>query len=420
MTCTVVLGTQWGDEGKGKITDILTGSSDAVVRYQGGNNAGHTIVVADRTMKLHIVPSGVIHPGKIAVIGDGCVVDPWVLLKEFDYLEDLGIGTDNVYLSDRAHLIMPYHRLLDGIQESERSGGGKVGTTGRGIGPCYMDRAGRFGIRAGDLAHPDIVKERVNSALMSLKKRSAAAGNDPLMDAGSIVSDLLSINERLSPHIRDSVTLLNGLVREGKSILLEGAQGQMLDIDRGTYPFVTSSSCTAGNASAGTGIGPRHIDRIYGVVKAYTTRVGEGPFPTELYGEDEERMRDLGGEFGTTTGRPRRCGWLDLVVVRSAVAWNTIDTLAVTKLDVLCSFDRIRVCTHYKLDGRKVEYFPSHIRDLARCKPVYVEMEGWGRLDWSDGISDRVMDYIRLIEEGAIARVGIVSYGPGREQTIFR
>lgn len=416
MTCTVVLGTQWGDEGKGKITDILTGASDVVVRFQGGNNAGHTIVVGERTMKLHLIPSGVIHPGKIAVIGDGCVVDPWVLLQEFDYLKGLGIRTDNVFLSDRAHLIMPYHRFLDGLQEAERSGEGKVGTTGRGIGPCYMDRAGRFGIRAGDLTHGDIVRERIDEALRKLGPRADGSG----MEADAIASDLRAVHERLAPHIRNTVDMLNGFVEKGMSILLEGAQGQMLDIDRGTYPFVTSSSCTAGNASAGSGIGPRNIDRVYGVVKAYTTRVGEGPFPTELSGEEGEAIRKAGGEFGTTTGRPRRCGWLDLVVVRSSVAWNTIDTLAVTKLDVLDGLDIVHVCTHYMLDGRKVEYFPSHIRDLARCEPVYVEMEGWGHPDWSEGVTDRVMDYIRLIEENTDARVGIVSFGPGRDQTIFR
>jgi len=425
MTCTVVLGTQWGDEGKGKVTDLLSERSDAIVRFQGGNNAGHTIVVGGRTVKLHIIPSGVLHPGKLAVIGDGCVVDPWVLLKELDYLRELGVDTSGVVLSDRAHLIMPYHRLMDTLQESLRAGGSKVGTTGRGIGPCYQDRAGRFGVRAGDLRFPRIVRERVAYSMRVLRALSSEAGMDLDLSEEQVLADCQEAYSRLEPLIADAPSLLNRLVREGKEVLLEGAQGQFLDIDRGTYPFVTSSSCTAGNASSGSGIGPRNIERIVGVVKAYTTRVGEGPFPTELVDDTGERLRRVGHEFGTTTSRPRRCGWLDLVIVRSSVAWNTIDSLAVTKLDVLDGIDPIKVCLAYELDGCEMEMFPSHLSDLARCRPVYAEMPGWGNPDWEGmrgkgELEGRIEEYLSLIAKEAGAKISIVSYGPGREQTITR
>jgi adenylosuccinate synthase len=430
MACSVVLGTQWGDEGKGKITDLLAADFDAVARFQGGNNAGHTIVVGGKRMALHIVPSGVIHPGKVAVIGDGCVVDPWVLLKELDYLKELGIGTENVFLSDRAHLIMPYHRKLDGIQESLRSKGKKVGTTGRGIGPCYMDKAGRFGIRAGDLRYPEIVRERLEAALRAGEAAARAAGTELGIDIDVLAQELESVRVRLQGRIRDTDLLLNDLIEEGKTILLEGAQGQFLDIDRGTYPFVTSSSCTVGNAASGSGIGVKNFKRIYGVAKAYTTRVGEGPFPTELTDDLGERIREVGHEYGTTTERPRRCGWLDLVLVRSSVRWNSIDTLAVTKLDVLKGLGTIKVCTAYRIDDGTasehmlpsvLKYFPSHLKVLERCEPIYTEMKGWGEVDWASGkIAPPVRRYLGLIEKETGARAGIVSYGPGREETIVR
>jgi adenylosuccinate synthase len=381
-------------------------------------------------MALHIVPSGVVQPGKVAVIGDGCVVDPWVLLKELDYLAEMGIATDNVVLSDRAHLIMPYHRILDAIQESLRTKGAKVGTTGRGIGPCYMDKAGRFGIRAGDLRYPDILRERIDAALRYARAVAEAAGSGIDLKAEELHRELVDVFGRLGSRIRDTDLLLNDLLSEGRTVLLEGAQGQFLDIDRGTYPYVTSSSCTVGNAASGSGIGPRHFKRIFGVVKAYTTRVGEGPFPTELTDELGQRIREVGHEYGTTTERPRRCGWLDLVLVRSSVAWNSIDTLAVTKLDVLQGLGRTKVCTAYRIDEATaaenglpttLRSFPSHLRILERCEPLYVEMDGWGEVDWASGRTDPLVEgYLGLIEKEAGAKVGIVSYGPGREETLSR
>jgi len=297
---------------------------------------------------------------------------------------------------------------------------GKVGTTGRGIGPCYMDRVGRFGVRMGDLRFPDLVREKVEAGMKVARSWAEMADTVLDLDEGKVVEDVLDAGNRLKAHIIDTPALLNNMVKEGKKVLLEGAQGQMLDIDRGTYPFVTSSSCTVGNASSGSGLGIKTIGKVYGVVKAYTTRVGEGPFPTELVDGTGEHLRDVGNEFGTTTSRPRRCGWLDLVVVRSSVRWNSIDTLALTKLDVLDGLDAIMVCTHYLKDGAELDYFPSHLRDLERCIPVYVTLKGWGRPDWEKGIVPGVESYIKLIEEQTGARVGIVSYGPGREQTMFR
>jgi len=435
MVCTVLMGTQWGDEGKGKITDILAEEADAVVRYQGGNNAGHTIVVGDRTFKLHLVPSGVIRDNMMAVIGDGTVVDPWVLKKELDYLHDAGISTAGVVLSDRAHLIMPYHKKLDGLQEASRGSGKKVGTTGRGIGPCYQDKAARVGIRVGDLRYPELLREKVGTGVKSAVLAGSSLGFDMDLEEEIIFSDLIEIGETLLPHIRDTPLLLTGLLEQGKNILLEGAQGTFLDIDRGTYPFVTSSSCTAGYASAGSGIGPLDIDKIMGVVKAYTTRVGEGPFPTELKNNLGKLIQDRGHEFGTTTDRPRRCGWLDLVMVRSSVEWNSMTDLALTKVDVLSGIDPLMVCTEYRIPteeaqrhglGTTLRYFPSHLELLAKATPVYMKVQGWKDMtetDWGEAKDTgeppkRLMDYIRLIEREVNANVSLLSFGKGREQTM--
>jgi adenylosuccinate synthase len=429
------MGTQWGDEGKGKITDILARDADAVVRYQGGNNAGHTIVVEGRTFKLHLVPSGVIRGDMLAVIGDGCVVDPWVLKKEIDYLQDADIFTGNVVVSDRAHLIMPYHRELDGLQERSKAEGKKVGTTRRGIGPCYQDKAARTGIRAGDLRYPELLKEKVFSSVQNAKMTASGLGAEIDIDEQRTYDELLEISLKVLPYVRDAPLLLSGLMEQGKDILLEGAQGTFLDIDRGTYPFVTSSSCTAGYASAGSGIGPLDIDKVFGVVKAYTTRVGEGPFPTELRNNIGKMIQDRGHEFGTTTERPRRCGWLDLVMVRSSVAWNSITDLALTKVDVLSGIDPLMVWTEYRIPtedaelhglGTSLRYFPSHLELLSKATPVYMKVHGWKDLttdDWAiikDGgdVPKRIMDYIRLIEREVNASVSILSYGKGREQTI--
>ncbi|MGA1872834.1 MAG: adenylosuccinate synthase [Thermoplasmatota archaeon] len=435
MVCTVLMGTQWGDEGKGKITDILAEEADAVVRYQGGNNAGHTIVVGNRTFKLHLVPSGVIREDMLAVIGDGTVVDPWVLKKELDYLTDAGINTAGVVLSDRAHLIMPYHRKLDGIQEAARGDDGKVGTTGRGIGPCYQDKAARVGIRAGDLRYPELLRKKLENGVESAVLAGRALDVDLDIDADTLYEDLMSVGTHLLPHVRDAPLLLTGLIEQGKDVLLEGAQGTFLDIDRGTYPFVTSSSCTAGYASAGSGIGPLDIDKIIGVVKAYTTRVGEGPFPTELKNNLGKMVQERGHEYGTTTERPRRCGWLDLVMVRSSVEWNSITDLALTKVDVLSGIDPLMVCTEYRIPSEEAEkhglgttmrYFPSHLELLAKATPVYVKVQGWKDMtgsDWdevkiSGEVPRRLIDYIRLIEREVNSSVSLLSFGKARDQTI--
>ncbi len=436
MTCTVLMGAQWGDEGKGKVTDILSEGCDAVVRFQGGNNAGHTIVVGGQVFKLHIVPSGVLRENGLAVIGDGCVVDPWVLDQELSGLESKGISTSNVVISDRAHLIMPYHKLLDGLQEEAREGSGKVGTTGRGVGPCYQDRAGRFGIRAGDLRFPKLLEEKVSSGCIRANNLMSSMGGNAKVDPAAVLKDIQKVREKLLPMVRDAPALLGQLLDEGKQVLLEGAQGAFLDIDRGTYPYVTSSSCSAGNASSGSGIGLMEIDRIVGVVKAYTTRVGEGPFPTELVNEIGGRMREKGREYGTTTNRPRRCGWLDLVMVRSAVRWNSMTELALTKIDVLSGIDPLMVCTEYMVPrdvselhgtGTILRHFPSHIELLSSCKPVLKRMKGWKELsadDWqaARGIGDlprEMRDYIALIEEQVLSNVSIVSYGPARDETML-
>jgi adenylosuccinate synthase len=435
MVCTVLLGTQWGDEGKGKITDLLSRDHDAVVRFQGGNNAGHTIVVGGVKFKLHLVPSGVIRGGIASVIGDGCVVDPWVLEKELRDLELRGISTANVVLSDRAHLIMPYHRELDRVQETSRAGSSKVGTTGRGIGPCYQDKMGRTGIRASDLRYPPLLEEKVRKGCRDAAAICGALGSPVTFDPAVILRELHELGEVLVPRVRDAPALLNDMMDKGARVLLEGAQGTFLDIDRGTYPFVTSSSCSTGNASAGSGIGPSWFERVIGVVKAYTTRVGEGPFPTELTDHVGEMMRDVGCEFGTTTNRPRRCGWLDLVLVRSSVKWNSIDDLALTKTDVLSSLKEVLVCTEYSIPREAAERcglptvirdFPSHLELLKECRPVYRKLKGWGELskeEWeacrAEGTLPPGLDgYVSLIEREVLAAVTLVSYGPGRDETI--
>ncbi|MFO8050804.1 MAG: adenylosuccinate synthase [Thermoplasmatota archaeon] len=435
MPCTVLMGTQWGDEGKGKITDILSKGSDAVVRYQGGNNAGHTIVVNGTSYKLHIVPSGVLRRDRIAVIGDGCVVDPWVLKKEMDGLFEMGVGTENILLSDRAHLIMPYHREMDRLQEKRKNDKEKVGTTKRGIGPCYQDKAARIGIRAGDLRYPELVEGKFRRGMEAARLQASSLGMEFDLDEEGCLKELLNISETVLPLVMDTSLVLNQMIEDGRSVLLEGAQGAFLDIDRGTYPFVTSSSCTAGYASAGSGIGPLEIERVIGVVKAYTTRVGEGPFPTELKNEIGVRIQQTGHEFGTTTDRPRRCGWLDLVMVRSSVKWNSVTDLALTKADVLSGIDPLMVCVQYRIPDRIAKenglptilrYFPSHLKVLEHAEPILIKVKGWKEMDdrqWDDikrsgQLPKPLMNYIDLIEREVNCSVSILSYGKGREQTI--
>lgn len=435
MPATILLGTQWGDEGKGKITDILAEKSEAVVRFQGGNNAGHTIVVRGEEFKLHLIPSGVLREKQLAIVGDGCVVDPWILEKELDYLDKRGVFTGNVIISDRCHLIMPYHRVLDGLQEKGKKEGSKVGTTGRGIGPCYQDKAARIGIRAGDLRHPDILREKIENGIKNASFFIDSPDGQEAFDSGMILDKIEKLRERILPHLRDvPAQLCDILDREG-NILLEGAQGTFLDIDRGTYPFVTSSSCTAGYACAGSGMGPLDVEKVIGVVKAYTSRVGEGPFPTELKSKIGEQIQRRGHEFGTTTQRQRRCGWLDLVMVRSAVNWNSITDLALTKVDVLSGIDPLMVCTEYRIDqetadiygtGTTIRSFPSSLELLSKANPVYLKIKGWKDMDAEDWmevketgeIPKKILDYIDLIEREVLSKVAILSFGKDRDQTI--
>jgi adenylosuccinate synthase len=427
MPATVIVGTQWGDEGKGKITDYFADQADMVIRFQGGNNAGHTIVVAGEVHKFHLLPSGVIHPGKNVVIGNGVVVDPEVLLKELSELHDRGYSSDNLRISDRANVIMPYHKLMDGIEEKFK-GKGKIGTTGRGIGPTYTEKVSRNGIRMADLLDPESLDEKLE-VVIALKNRVLKAyEEDATINKQDILDQYLDFGKKLSKYIADTSVLIDDALKANKIVLFEGAQGTQLDIDHGTYPYVTSSNTVSGNACAGAGVGPTQINEVVGVVKAYTTRVGEGPFPTELTGEDGEYLREKGHEYGATTGRPRRCGWLDMVVVRFACRINGLTGLAITRLDVLGGLDKIKICTAYELDGKEIQNFPSTLKTLARCKPVYVELDGWADLEdekWMEiaqtgyeALPPDLTKYANYMSEITNVPLKIISIGPGREATI--
>lgn len=387
----VVIGSQWGDEGKGKIVDFLANEAHMVVRFQGGNNAGHSVKVGEELFALHHVPSGILRPGKIAVIGNGVVIDPGILIKELENLESRGVSVKNLRISDRANVIMPYHRLLDGAEERMRKGG-KVGTTGRGIGPSYSDKVARLGVRMGDLIDESLLSEKLEFLVPLKQKILEAYGDSNILNLDAIRNEYAGYGMRLKHHVLDTGALVDDSLRKGKRILFEGAQGTMLDIDHGTYPFVTSSTTVAGNAASGSGISPLALDDVYGVVKAYTTRVGEGPFPSELTDEIGKRIAEKGGEFGTTTGRARRCGWLDLVVTKYSSTLSGFTGLAVTKIDVLGGFDQLKICTHYVLDGKKVSRIPADLRLLQRCEPKYVTFDGW------DEISDAGMK--RILSKG--------------------
>jgi len=391
MPSLVVIGSQWGDEGKGKIVDFLANEAHMVVRFQGGNNAGHSVKVGEELFALHHVPSGILRPGKIAVIGNGVVIDPGVLIKELENLESRGVSVKNLRISDRANVIMPYHRLLDGAEERMRKGG-KVGTTGRGIGPSYSDKVARLGVRMGDLIDESLLSEKLEFLVPLKQKILEAYGDSSKLDLDAIRNEYVGYGVKLKHHVVDTGALVDDSLRKGKRILFEGAQGTMLDIDHGTYPFVTSSTTVAGNAASGSGISPLALDDVYGVVKAYTTRVGEGPFPSELTDEIGKRIAEKGGEFGTTTGRARRCGWLDLVVTKYSSSLSGFTGLAVTKIDVLGGFDQLKICTHYVLDCKKVSRIPADLRLLQRCEPKYVTLDGW------DEISDAGMK--RILSKG--------------------
>ncbi len=421
MANVVVIGAQWGDEGKGKITDLLSRSADVVVRYQGGVNAGHTIVVDEKVLKLHLIPSGILYPETICLIGSGTVVDPKVMLSEIDMLLENDIDISGLQLASTAHVTMPYHRLLDQAIE-QRRGEKKIGTTGRGIGPTYADKAQRNGIRVIDLLDKKRLRERLNVPLSEKNDLFKNIYGVNQLSLDDLIEEYLSYGERLAPHIVDCSRTIHQAARNKKNILFEGAQGTLLDLDHGTYPYVTSSNPVSGGACIGAGVGPTLIDRVIGVAKAYTTRVGEGPFPTELEGSINDQLCDRGGEFGTTTGRRRRCGWFDGVIGKYAVEVNGLDCLAITKLDVLDELEEIQVCVAYELDGERIEYFPSSAEEFARCKPIFEKLPGWEcstadcrRLE---DLPSTAMNYLRFLAELMEVPIAIVSLGASRDQTI--
>lgn len=424
MSNTVVVGTQWGDEGKGKIVDIISGYSDYVVRFQGGNNAGHTMVVDGKEIISHLVPSGILQKKK-CFIGNGVVVDPFVLLEEIDYLveNNVNVSPDMLKISDRAHMIMPYHRHIDNAREVKK-GAGKIGTTGRGIGPCYEDRATRRGIRFSDLLDFDFFVDKVKTIMEEKNFYLEHYFHAETLDPDGIINEFKTIKERLIPYIADVSVLLNEGMDDGKKVLFEGAQGTHLDIEHGTYPFVTSSNTVSGNAACGSGVGPCRLDEIIGIVKAYTTRVGSGPFPTELFDATGDAIQKKGAEFGATTGRKRRCGWLDMVLLRNAVRLNSLTGLVITKLDVLDDLDELKICTGYEYNGDVIKDFPANIKILENCTPVYESHPGWlentSKLSDYDQLPENAKKYLDRIEELSGVGIFIVSIGPGREATIFK
>lgn len=427
MASVVVVGTQWGDEGKGKIVDLLTRYADCIVRFQGGNNAGHTLVVDGQQFIFHIIPSGILYEEKKCMIGNGVIIDPAVLLQEISELEERGlvITPKHLMISENAHLIMPYHKSLDLAGEASLAKGKKIGTTGRGIGPCYMDKVGRFGIKAGEMLDPVLFNDKLGANIEEKNfLLTRKFGLDPL-SFEEIKSEFEVYAEKLSPFIGNVSLALDSARKEGRNILFEGAQGTQLDIDHGTYPFVTSSNTIAGNACIGSGFGPVHIDAVIGILKAYTTRVGEGPFPTELPEGDKvgDELQSKGGEFGATTGRRRRCGWLDAVVASDAVRLNGLTGLAITKLDVLSGQPTIKIARKYNVDGQEFNYMPGNIRKTALIKPVYEEMEGWSEeisgIRQFEDLPRQARDYIRRIEDISGVEPVIVSVGPDREETLL-
>jgi adenylosuccinate synthase len=419
VPATVIVGAQWGDEGKGKIVDLLARDSDVVCRYQGGPNAGHTIVADGQTYKLHHMPSGILYPGTECVLGAGVVIDPEVFVRELDDLSARGVSTDLVRVSGNAHLIMPWHVAIDQASE-RRLGKLQIGTTRRGIGPAYADKAARLGIRVQDVLDPKILRQKIEVALAEKNVwLERVYGAEPL-DLEDVAGRLERVAQRLRPFIADTSLLVDEALREGKSVLFEGAQGTLLDLDHGTYPFVTSSSPVAAAAAVGVGIGPNRIDTVVGVAKAYVTRVGEGPFPTEIEGPDQQRMRELGGEYGTTTGRERRCGWLDLVGLRYAARLNGLTSLALTKLDVLSDFAEIPVCVAYRLpDGSETRDFPAHQSDFHHAAPIYEVLRGWEE-PLGDELPDAARRYVELVEREVGVDVSLIGTGRERERVLAR
>ena len=421
MPAIVLLGAQWGDEGKGKATDLLGDRVDYVVRYQGGNNAGHTVVIGDQKYALHLLPSGILSPNVIPVIGNGVVIDPAVLLQEIKDLNERGIDTSKLKISTNAHLITPYHRTIDKVSE-RFLGKSKIGTTGRGIGPAYADKINRIGIRVQDLFDQSILKQKIEAALHDKNQILVKVFNRKGITVEEVISEYLGFAEALKPYVTDTSLLLDQALQQGKVVLLEGSQGTLLDVDHGTYPFVTSSNPTAGGASTGSGIGPTKITRVIGILKAYTTRVGSGPFPTELFDEDGEALRKIGGEVGVTTGRNRRCGWFDAPIARYAVRVNGLTDFFLTKLDVLTGWEKIPVCVAYEIDGVRVEELPASQSDFHHAKPIYEYLPGWKEnISKAKSVADlpkNAQEYMKFLEKVSGAQISAIGVGPGRDETI--
>jgi len=421
MPAIVLLGAQWGDEGKGKATDLLGDRVDYVVRYQGGNNAGHTVVIGDQKYALHLLPSGILSPNVIPVIGNGVVIDPAVLLTEIKGLNERGIDTSKLKISTNAHLITPYHQTIDKVSE-RFLGKSKIGTTGRGIGPAYADKINRIGIRVQDLFDPSILKQKIEVALHDKNQILIKVFNRKGIKVDEVLDEYLGYAQILKPYVADTALLLDQALKSGKNVLLEGSQGTLLDVDHGTYPFVTSSNPTAGGASTGSGIGPTMITRVIGILKAYTTRVGSGPFPTELFDEDGEALRKIGGEVGVTTGRNRRCGWFDAPIARYAVRVNGLTDFFLTKLDVLTGWEKIPVCVAYEVDGVRVEELPASQTDFHHTKPIYEYLPGWKenicQAKSVDDLPNNAKEYVKFLEKVSGARISAIGVGPGRDETI--
>jgi adenylosuccinate synthase len=421
MPAIILLGAQWGDEGKGKATDLLGDRVDYVVRYQGGNNAGHTVVIGEQKHALHLLPSGILSPNVIPVIGNGVVIDPAVLLTEIKGLNEQGVDTTKLKISTNAHLITPYHRTIDKVSE-RFLGKSKIGTTGRGIGPAYADKINRIGIRVQDLFDPSILKQKIEAALHDKNQILIKVFNRKGITIDEVMDEYLGYAQVLKPYVVDTAFLLDQALKSGKNVLLEGSQGTLLDVDHGTYPFVTSSNPTAGGASTGSGIGPTKITRVIGILKAYTTRVGSGPFPTELFDEDGDALRKIGGEVGVTTGRNRRCGWFDAPIARYAVRVNGLTDFFLTKLDVLTGWERIPVCVAYEIDGVRVEELPASQTDFHHAKPIYEFLPGWKEnISMAKSIEDlpnNARAYVKFLERVSGAPISAIGVGPGRDATI--
>lgn len=423
MSAFIVLGAQWGDEGKGKMTDYLAEGADVVVRFQGGNNAGHTVEVGDKQYKLHLIPSGILHDEKLNVIGNGVVVDPKALFEEISYLEGEGVKVtpEKLVISDRAHLIMPYHKVLDKLKEEAR-GKNNIGTTGKGIGPCYTDKIERSGIRVCDLLHEDVFEAKLRENMEAKNAIITKVYNQEALNVEEILNEYKEFAKKIRAFVKDTSVIVYDAIKADKSVLFEGAQGMLLDIDYGTYPYVTSSNTIAGGVSNGVGIGPTLIDSSVGIAKAYTTRVGKGPFPTELNDEVGEWIREKGHEYGVTTGRSRRCGWLDLVILKTTTRVCGLTSLSVTKIDTLAGLDKIKVCVGYEFEGKVIDYFPASLEDLAKCKPVYEEFDGWDESVANarsyEELPENAKKYLSRIEEFTGTRIAFVSVGPKRDQTM--